>query len=228
LKCGKEISDKAISCPNCGCPISQIETDNVLNVQTKYDYKSDENHDIKHELEDIESNFEENISKKRINFKLIICLVFLLSVIITIFLIVNRNKKIVTPFDDLKPNIKKSEVWDAFGSPDYVGDDNDVYCYDNIRFMGLDGELWIRFSGDNMMTYAYWRYEIGKDETFTDYEDEIEKIIVYYTSLYGEAVESKYYDYLWETTVGNEYTLNLEKSSSSFFNDEIEVQYDPR
>ena len=26
-ECGREISDKAVSCPGCGCPVSEIETE---------------------------------------------------------------------------------------------------------------------------------------------------------------------------------------------------------
>ena len=28
-ECGKEISDKAVACPNCGCPISNIESKEI-------------------------------------------------------------------------------------------------------------------------------------------------------------------------------------------------------
>lgn len=30
VECGKEISDKAISCPNCGCPISEIREESEV------------------------------------------------------------------------------------------------------------------------------------------------------------------------------------------------------
>lgn len=31
-ECGKEFSDKAPACPNCGCPISEMTFDNVSPV----------------------------------------------------------------------------------------------------------------------------------------------------------------------------------------------------
>lgn len=38
-ECGKEISDKAISCPNCGCPISQMNFENYCAINgIMYDF----------------------------------------------------------------------------------------------------------------------------------------------------------------------------------------------
>ena len=43
-ECGKEISDKAVSCPNCGCPISGKVNNNNNNLYTycgvQYDISS--------------------------------------------------------------------------------------------------------------------------------------------------------------------------------------------
>lgn len=38
--CTKEISDKALSCPNCGCPIKVSETTNIDPNPVKMDWNS--------------------------------------------------------------------------------------------------------------------------------------------------------------------------------------------
>lgn len=40
-ECGKEISDKAVSCPNCGCPVSQMTTETVQNYDNGNGYYGD-------------------------------------------------------------------------------------------------------------------------------------------------------------------------------------------
>lgn len=33
IECGKEISDKAAACPNCGCPVSAMSTSGVVKIK---------------------------------------------------------------------------------------------------------------------------------------------------------------------------------------------------
>ncbi len=40
-ECGKEISDKAVSCPNCGCPVSQMKTETASNYGYGNSYYGD-------------------------------------------------------------------------------------------------------------------------------------------------------------------------------------------
>lgn len=35
IECGKEISDKATACPNCGCPVSSVKEEKTIPVQSK-------------------------------------------------------------------------------------------------------------------------------------------------------------------------------------------------
>lgn len=32
-ECGKEISDKAAACPNCGCPVSEMSTSGIVRIR---------------------------------------------------------------------------------------------------------------------------------------------------------------------------------------------------
>ena len=32
-ECGKEVSDKAATCPNCGCPISQMSSSGIVKIK---------------------------------------------------------------------------------------------------------------------------------------------------------------------------------------------------
>ena len=32
-ECGKEISNKAIACPSCGCPIASLEEANIVKIK---------------------------------------------------------------------------------------------------------------------------------------------------------------------------------------------------
>lgn len=73
-ECGKEVSDKASSCPNCGCPVQKMEPDKVENKEYHNQNKS-----AKIKKEKNGGNAHQPINKKKIG--LICCIPIVIGII---------------------------------------------------------------------------------------------------------------------------------------------------
>lgn len=200
-ECGKDVSDQAPACPNCGYilkPDSQV---------TKED-----------------SFFQKN------RITIIIAGAIIISVILILVYINSIPEKSpfekLTPRMTQEEGIELLGNADDSDSPDA---DTDYYVdrYNNIGFMGLNGrlKLWYNNNEEKSLNFGIWEYELGADQSFNDYEKKLTKIVNFFTEAYGTPNLSGYYDYEWEDYNGAEIGLELNKDDSGYLPDEIQLWF---
>lgn len=200
-ECGKDVSDQAPACPNCGYMLKQ---------------------------ETVSAKKSSSYQKNRIT--IIIAGAIIMSVILILTYINSIPEK--SPFDKLKPHMLQGEESEILGTPDKTEEpdedlDNYVDTYNNISFMGLNGrlKLWYNNNEEKSLSFAVWKYELGADQSFNDYEKKLTKIVDFFTEAYGTPNLSGYYDYEWEDYNGAEIGLELNKDDSGYFPDEIQLWF---
>lgn len=190
-ECGKEVSDKAETCPGCGYVLKQ----NKKKIT------------------------QANFSKKN---KMAILLGSVILIVVVLAGIYIKNIPEKSPFENLTPNIKKEQVKELLGKPDSSRGTSSEYLqdyvdtYDDVKFMRLNGyfEFYYEKDDQNTIDFAVWNYDLNEDSTLNDYQKQINKIIDFYTELYG-APTSEYYDYEWKDYNGAEIDLDFKEGSIS-------------
>lgn len=207
-ECEHEVSDTAITCPNCGYTLKKEMT------QQKR-----------------ASFFEEH--KKVIIGGLIILVIVIAGIIYS------QNYTPASPFDKLKSGMTRAEVNDTLGEPSRRSDDYDADDYNGRYFMGLNGDLsvWYR-SSQGEISHAFWDFYTSSiyfpdsSKGLETYENQTNKIIKYYTKLYGDPIIDTYsrvadIEYTWTDTYGSEISLRLERDSPVTDVDSITLYYNP-
>lgn len=191
-ECGKEVSDKASACPNCGYRISHPEKMSTIIKYAKIG---------------------------------MICLLAVLAIIV----LYKVASKVHSPFEKFSPQMTKEEVHKKFGEPNRISTEYNVDEYYNVSFVGLVGELsiWYRNNKEESISHVYWEYKLKDGETFADYSKQVEKIIEFFTEMYG--LPSEKYGYtIWKDSVGQEYGLKLDFNSEfSLLSPTIQLKYEP-
>ena len=207
-ECNHEVSDTATICPNCGFALRKD-----INIQKRTSF------------------FEAHK-------KAIIGVIVIVAIIIT-GVVYNQTYTPSSPFDKLRSGMTRAEVNSTLGEPSRKSENYDADNYDNEYFMGLNGDLSVWYtSSEGEISHAFWDYYTSSlyfpDSTkgLENYEKQINKIIKYYTKLYGEPQIDTYsqvadIEYTWIDTYGSEISLRLEKDSPLTDVDSISLYYDP-
>lgn len=194
-ECSHEVSDTAITCPNCGYALKK----NISQEKRASFFES--------------------------NRKAIIGIVIVVAAIVAIAIVYfsNQNQPIKSPFDGLSFDMTLEEGRALLGEP-YLAAEPDADAgtdkyrdyFDNISLAGLSGELSLAYDQDSKkLDHAMWSYELKDGETFEDYEKQTKKMVEFYTEKYGEP-ETKEDEYIW-TSDGIRLSLNLDSDFHQIF-----------
>lgn len=189
-ECGKEVSDKAETCPGCGYVLKQ----NKKKIT------------------------QANFSKKN---KMAILLGSVILIVVVLAGIYIKNIPEKSPFENLTPDIKMEQVKKLLGKPDKSSKPTKdlasyVDTYDNVEFMKLNGSLDFFYENDDQKTinFAIWTYDLNEGSTLNEYQSQINKIIDFYTELYGTPA-SEYRDYEWKDFNGAQIGLDFREGRIS-------------
>lgn len=133
--------------------------------------------------------------------------------IIVVFLLIilaANHWKMDSPFERITGQTTRKDVIRLFGKGEQMEgiiEQDDLY-YLNSKYWGLNGTLIFYFYDDGEIINGIWSYRLEDEETFDDYNDQITKIIEFYTDLYGKPLE-RGDEYIWYDKSDNEYTLRL-------------------
>lgn len=222
-ECGRDVSDMAKSCPNCGyvLPNKRIMLKNVTCPECKKMYLDAGNgcpycgYKISHPV--ISDN------QKRIIIRVGVIAVILILAIVLIPIM----SKETCPFEKFKEGMTRKDVREVYGNPYRTSNTDEVDIYNNISFMGLKGELSVWYDENLTIKYIYWEYELSDGETFADYKKEIEKIKEFYTDKYGEPEDEYKGSILWMDVIGQRYSLYLDNLNLYSTPYTIELEYEP-
>lgn len=198
-ECGKEVSDKAETCPGCGYVLKQ----NKKKIT------------------------QANFSKKNKMAILLGSVIVIVAVLAGIYI---KNITEKSPFENLTPDIKMKQVKELLGKPDWSNEISSylqdyVDTYDDVKFMKLNGylEFYYEKEDQNTIDFAIWNYDLNEDSTLNDYQKQINKIIDFYTELYG-APTSEYRAYEWKDYNGAEIDLDFSEGKKGI-PDSIRIYY---
>ena len=85
-------------------------------------------------------------------------------------------------------------------------------------------EAWYYKNEKKALSHAVGEYNLDLDKSFNDYQKQIDKIIDFYTELYGTPT-SEYSDYEWKDYNGTEIALDLKQYNSDTISDCIRLWY---
>lgn len=187
-ECGKEISDQAKRCPNCG-------------------YQK--------------PRFRNNIFQKKHIAIIGGCFV----VVLVIFLFCLMRFKIRSPFEKFSADMTKEEVRKEFGEPMSKKSSFNIDDFNNSSFVGLDGMLFVCYSDDDIIEYVEWRYDLKDGEEFSDFSEQIDQIIEFFTDKYGSPKELDEY-LIWEDSVGQQYIFYTIESADHFVPEHIFIRFE--
>lgn len=194
-ECNHEVSDTAITCPNCGYALKK----NIAQEKRA-------------------SFFESN---RKAIIGVVIAVAAIVAIVIVYFSV--QNQPIRSPFEGLSFDMTLEEGRALLGKPslsaepdDDAGTDKYRDYFDNISFAGLSGELSVAYDQDSKkMDHAIWTYDLKDGESFDKYDKQIKKMVDFYTEKYGEP-EVKEDSYLW-TPDGIWLKLSLESGYNAIF-----------
>lgn len=165
-ECGKEVSDTAKACPNCGYSMK------VRGIK---------------------------ITKKHAIIGAIA------AVIIVILLLVNNSvyKESASPFYSMKSGTKMSDIHAIYGEPDESKTNDGAIdeTYNNLKFIGKDGVLKVRYWSDSKdIIYARWTLYAKEYNSNSEYESAVEKTKKYFTRVYGSPEQVTDTELMWSNT----------------------------
>lgn len=170
-ECGKEISDKASSCPNCGAPVI-IDAKNNDNSEEKIIAKTN----------------------RKINKKVIIGIVSVVVAALICILIIKLfgKKDQLVQLEEIKYLTTREEVQQLFGTPIRYGNESievnnmfsdknytySAYCeYYDVWVKGLEGRLYIEYNNsawtEGQYILQYYELTFAEDESAEEVYDYI-------------------------------------------------------
>ena len=199
-ECGKEISDKAKACPECGYELKQ----------------------------NVEATKQESFFKKNKIAVLVIGIVIIIAIVAGVCI---KSIPLKSPFEKISVKMTREQGKKALGKPDSSKKptaDVQYYIdtYNNVKFLGMKGNLeaWYYKNEKKALSHAIWKYDLDLDKSFNDYQKQIDKIINFYTELYGTPT-SEYSDYEWKDYNGTEISQDLKQYDSETIPDCIYLWY---
>lgn len=199
-ECGKEISDMAKACPECGYELKQ----------------------------NVEATKKESFFKKNKIAVLVIGIVIIIAIVAGACIKSIPQK---SPFEKVDVTMTREQGRKALGKPDSskkptADIQNYIDTYNNVKFLGMNGnlEVWYYKNEKKALSHAIWEYDLDLDKSFNDYQKQIDKIIDFYTELYGTPT-SEYSDYEWKDYNGTEISLDLKQYNSDTIPDCIRLWY---
>lgn len=227
-ECGKEISDRAKSCPNCGCPVQKIipnePTYNNQPIENNYNFVPNMTYGYPYNQENIKSQ-----KKKR--HIVLISLLAIIALIVCCFMgqfaryyynyrMSNRNI-----FEQYDLTATKEQIRKNHGNPDKNGYDriiaNGEYDQYDQTWLGMRGVIRIYYNTDERSCPVSKIYWISTDQMQYDETDEnAEKVKKLFNSKYGDhKFDEDIGAFIWEERdtnglTGNEYGLFVKDSQS--------------
>lgn len=199
-ECGKEISDKAKACPECGYELKQ----------------------------NVETTKKDNFFKKNKKAVLVVGIVIIIAIVAGICI---KNIPQKSPFEKISVKMTREQGRKALGKPDSsqkpnADVQNYIDTYNNVKFLGMNGnlEFWYENDEQKKLYFALWEYNLDRDKSFNDYQKQIDKIIDFYTELYGTPT-SEYRAYEWKDYNGAEIALDFTQYNSKTIPDRISLWY---
>lgn len=189
-ECEHEVSDTAITCPNCGYTLKK-----EIAQQKRASF------------------FEQN-KKTIIGVLLAVVVIGIIIAIIQNMPVKTPFEKIKHSMT-LEEGRKLLGEPDLAEEPDSnLDSDLDGYhdTYRNISFMGMTGDMTVwYYSDDKTFKYATWIHNLSNNETFSTYEKPIKKMVDYFTEKYGTPTSDYYRTYKWTDIDGGKISLDLDR-----------------
>lgn len=193
-ECGKEISDQAASCPNCGCPIKKVNSDS-----------GEDNSEKKIEISIKKPDIKLNKRTKGILGGVIVCLVILIGVIIytkTTITITDQENALLLSINEIRDGLLAPDSFIAYEAkttcldPEYVQLD---YDYPIPEIFNKDIILtYVHSGGQNKSggitdDYQIFAYDLDGNLIDTYASDDGDGIIINHTAYGAVFSEPEYY-----------------------------------
>ena len=187
-----------IKCPECGKEISDKAK---ACPECGYELK-----------QNVEATKQESFFKKNKIAVLVIGIVIIIAIVAGVCIKSISQK---SPFEKISVKMTREQGKKALGKPD------------SSKKPTADVQYYIDTYNKNekkALSHAIWKYDLDLDKSFNDYQKQIDKIINFYTELYGTPT-SEYSDYEWKDYNGTEISLDLKQYDSETIPDCIYLWY---
>ncbi len=192
-ECGKEVSDKAVTCPNCGYPLKEYLDNNMSDGGTDqyYNEEDDYNQPVGPYLNNETSQGGENIPKKKKSHRMVIIFAVLaiIGIIIAIFLEPNHNTAdnaddtdLIIAEDTAETSIEEVEI---VSEPDIQTDWFEYYADQGIEVIPVDADILYQYNEYYSGAVVYTAFKVadtqkGQLKAHTDSNDSFFYSIVCY------------------------------------------------